>query len=210
MSEFYDNPWFKESINKNRKIMLLLFIPPVFCLFMVYYTFINDPIPKAKMPIAITQAAKYYRQPRVFIQSYTRFFSSVEFRILLGKVGIYLVFPLVVGGVIFGFHPIYRYNRKLKKALKMTVGSVNREDNKEILAFWTPVGVMIDTFGKDPKELSGNNSIWAPLNLSINKEDWRVDPDNQTVVIFLSKFKLQDKYMYSDLPPKKKVEPIVS
>lgn len=198
MSSFYDNEWFNSFLSKNLKIMFILIIPPIISSLLIFARVSSFYEVSGKNRSA---GGIYYiknLQVKAAYNYYKKTVFTKELKSVIVDCSILFLVPIVIGGVVIGFHPILRMNRRLKKSIASAVGASQLErDGKDVLSFWTPVGVMIDTFGKDPKELSQNNALWAPLNIQINKDDWRVDPENQTVVVFLSKFKLQDKYIFT-------------
>jgi hypothetical protein len=86
--------------------------------------------------------------------------------------------------------------------LLISNGVRRKEDDENMVAFYTPMGVLVDITGSMPTDIVHNDRIWSSLNIKINKRDWLNDPSKRSLVFFKTDYELKNAYMYEDIKEK--------
>lgn len=132
------------------------------------------------------------------IVSNRKYYTKVIFTRAAMVIGIGALIQLIVGYAFSFAHPQEEKNKMLRKLL-INNGVRRQEDDANMIAFYTPVGVLIDITGSMPTDIIHNDRIWASLNIKINKRDWLNDPKKRSLVFFKTDYELKSMYDYKNV-----------
>lgn len=103
--------------------------------------------------------------------------------------GIALAVNVFINLLTFSMHPVLTESRKLKK---LTLD----EKNPGLARCWLPIGVYMDTYGQDAKNIVQDERIWSAMNMVVDKDMVYESPMHRTRKFFVSSFELEDGYNY--------------
>lgn len=113
-------------------------------------------------------------------------------------IGLGLILQLIGGYTFVYSHPQEEKNQMLRNLL-VSNGVRRKEDDSNMVAFFTPMGVLVDITGSMPTDIVHNDRIWSSLNIKINKKDWLNDPSKRSLVFFKTDYELKPSYMYENI-----------
>lgn len=190
ISEFVKNDYFDRLISKNRKMMFFSLIPISLACTVSLYVYRHSTI-MHKVEEKIMLVMKFKKI------SYLRQLSSMlldpqlnhDLRIVLGSFAI----AGFIGAIFQVIHPLMAKQRDLRRGLKKAGLA---DDGTEGDAFYTPVGILVNTGGKDYKEIISHTGLWNKLNIKIDKEAVTPDPSKLSVIFLGRAFELESKYIF--------------
>lgn len=161
-------------------VMIASLAPMAFFVRGSYLSLVNHPEYKGK--VLKTLATRKKPMP-------TAVKSDLELALFF--VGFYVISNLF----LYSTHQVLVKSRKLAK-LKLN------EKHPNLVRLWLPVGVYMDTYGEDAKNIANDETIWAAMDMVVDKDMIYESAKKRTMKLFVSSFELQDKYIYDDANPK--------
>ena len=184
------NPWFKQQKAQCVKVALLLLVPSGISLYAAKATLDEFQImPKLVKAQNLAKA----KQAKKFLAELTTIPSQIPLKETGKSLAVIFAVPFLLSLYIRTQNEILVKTRRLQKILKEN--GFWRE-GKTGLAVYTPIGIVLDVTGRNPKDIIHDTSIWYALNIAIEERDWEEKPGQRSIVMFKNAFVLQSEYIY--------------